>query len=133
MRIMTRTKLRQRTATVAVLAVGGGAVTVGTWLGGQHGLAVGLGLFYLICMVIAYLWAGGDGDVAAILRVSGDERQRALDLRATAISGLAMGLFCIGGLVVDLARGGSGNPWALVCAVGGLSYAVALAGFRRRG
>jgi hypothetical protein len=36
--------------------------------------------------------------------------------------------------VVDLARGGSGNPWAaLTCAVGGLAYVAALAILGRRG
>lgn len=133
MTAMTRKRTRQRLTTVAVLGVGGGALTVGSWVGGQHGLAVALGFFYLLCMVAAFVWAGRDGDVAAIMRVSGDERQRTLDLRATAASGLAMGLFCIGGCVVDLARGGTGNPWALVCAVGGASYVIALGVLKWRG
>lgn len=132
MNVMTRTSPRRRLATVAVLGVGGGALTVGTWVGGQRGFAVGLGAAYLVFMAIAYVWSGGTGDVAAIMRVSGDERQRALDHRATATSGYAMALFCIGGCVVSLARGGDGSPWSLVCAVGGISYVVSLAVLRFR-
>jgi hypothetical protein len=67
-----------------------------------------------------------------MLRVDGGERQRQLDLRATAVSGLAIALLCIGGTAVDPARGGSGGPWAVVCAVGGLTYAIALGAMRHR-
>jgi hypothetical protein len=54
-----------------------------------------------------------------------------IDLRATAIAGLATLAFCLGGAIIDLARGGTGNPWALICAVGGLAYIVAVAILRR--
>jgi hypothetical protein len=116
----------------ALLAVLGGAITVASWMGGEPALAVMLGIFYAICCVGAYLWSRGHGDVAAIMRLSGDERQRSIDVRATAIAGLATLAFCIGGAVVDLALGGTGNPWALILAVGGASYAVAVAVLVRR-
>jgi hypothetical protein len=121
----------RRWASTALLAVLGAAVSVATWLGGEHGFAVGLGVFYLLCCVGAFWWSGGTGDVAALLRLSGDERQRLLDMKATAAAGLVTFAFCLGGTVVDLAQGGSGNPWALILAVGGGAYVAALAVVRR--
>lgn len=128
----TMTMTARRWATTGTLAVLGAAVTLATWAGGEPYLALMLGGFYVLCCAVAYLWSRGSGDVAAIIRLSGDERQRQIDMRATAFAGMAALLFCLGGAIVDLARGGSGNPWALICAVGGLSYVVALAVLRRR-
>jgi len=122
----------KRLASSASLVVLGGAVTAGAWIGGQPYLALMVGIFYAVVCVVVYAWSGRRGDVAALLRVDGDERQRQLDVRATAISGLAMALFCIGGMAVDLARGGYGGPWAFVCAVGGFTYVIALAAIRYR-
>ena len=62
----TATGHRSRTA--GVLAIGGGALAVATWIGGEHGLAVGLVVFYAVATLIAYLWSGRDTDVAAIMR-----------------------------------------------------------------
>jgi hypothetical protein len=130
---MKATALRGRRAiTAAFLLVAGGAVAAGVWSSGDHGFAVGLAMFYVVCAAIAYVWSAGSGDVAAILRVGGDERQRTMDQRATAVSGLVLGMACLGGAVVDLARGGDGNPYVWLCAVGGGSYVVALAWIKRR-
>jgi hypothetical protein len=122
----------KRLATTGVLVVGGGAISLGAWLGGQRGLAMALAAFSVVAGVVAYVWAGGRGDAAALMRLAGDERQRSLDVRATAAAGLAMACFAVGGTVVDLAGGGSGMPWALICAVGGAAYALSLAVFRGR-
>jgi predicted tellurium resistance membrane protein TerC len=130
---MTRTKLRgHRGATSAVLIVGGGALCVGTWVGGEHGLAVVLFGFCLLAAVVAYLWSGRDSDVAAIIRAGGDERQRRLDRDATAISGLAMATAAIIGAVVESARNhGDIGAYGVIAAVGGLSYVVSLLVLRR--
>jgi hypothetical protein len=122
----------RRAAATATLLVGGGALSIGAWVGGEPYLALMLAVFYLVTGAIAYLWAGGGGDVAALLRASGDERQRQIDVRATVVAAYAMMLFCVGGAVLDLARGGTGNPWALILAVGGVTYAAALLALRRR-
>jgi hypothetical protein len=122
-----------RGATAAVLVVGGGGLAAATWLGGEHGLALGLVGFYLVAGLVAYLWSGRDGDVAAILRVGGDERQRRLDLDATAYSGLAMGVAAVAGAIVSAARHhGDIGQYGVICVVGGLSYVVSLAILRRR-
>ncbi|MEA2716114.1 MAG: hypothetical protein QOI56_1585 [Actinomycetota bacterium] len=130
---MTMTKRRRRLVTTgAFLLLPGAAITVGAWVGGEPYLAICLAVFYAVFGVVAYLWSGGGGDVAAIMRVEGDERQRLIDLHATVASFYAVLAFCLGGAVFDLARGGDGQPWGLICAVGGVSYGVALAVIRHR-
>lgn len=102
---MTQATARgHRTATAAVLALGGGALAAATWVGGDHILSIGLIAFYVLATGLAYVWAGRDSDVGAIMRVGGDERQRGLDRDATAVSGLAMGLAAIVGAIVSAAR-----------------------------
>ncbi len=121
-----------RAATTAVLVGVGGAIAVAALVGDQPGLAVALAVFYAVAGTVAYLWSGGRGDAAALMRLDGDERQKAVDVRATALAGLAMGGFAVAGVIVDLARGGTGMPWAAICAVGGAAYVLALLVLRRR-
>jgi hypothetical protein len=45
------------------------------WIGGDHTLSIGLIAFYALAAGAAYVWAGRDSDVGAIMRVGGDERQ----------------------------------------------------------
>ena len=123
-----------RTATAATLVLGGGALAVATWIGGDHILSIGLVAFYAIAAGLAYLWAGRDSDVGAILRVGGDERQRRLDRDATAVAGLAMGLTAVIGAVISAARhSGDIGGYGLICLVGGIAYVVSLFILQRRG
>ncbi len=126
------TRSGHRTATAAVLAVGGGAVAAAAWIGGDHGLAVGLVAFYAIAAAIAFVWSGGQGDVAAIMRVGGDERQRGIDRDATTIAGIAVMLAAIVGAIVQTARSLDPGPYGLMCVVGGVTYCVSLIVIRRR-
>ena len=122
-----------RGATAAVLLVGGGGLAVATWIGGDHGLALGLVAFYAVFGVAAFLWSGRDGDIAAIMRVGGDERQRRLDLDATAYAGLAMAAAAIIGAIVSAARNhGDIGGYGVICVVGGVAYVVSLAVLKRR-
>ena len=81
--------------------------------------------------VAFWLIARTRGDFGAVFGSRPDERQRTIDLRATAAAGLAVGLLCIVMSVITLARGGDGNPWVAICAVFGAVYVIALAIFRR--
>jgi hypothetical protein len=109
------------------------ALSVATWLGGEHWLAAGLLVFYAICATLAYLWSGRDGDVAAILRAGGDERQRSLDQDATHIAALAMITLAIVGAIASAALNqGDIGVYGLFAAVGGPSYILALSFLRRR-
>jgi hypothetical protein len=122
-----------RTASSAILVLGGGALAVATWAGGDRGLSIALIVFYAIAAGLAYLWAGRDSDVGAILRVGGDERQRRLDRDATAMAGLAMGLTAVVGATVSAARhSGDIGGYGLICMVGGIAYVVSLLMLQRR-
>src|SRR4051812_2194446 len=122
-----------RTAVVAVLGVGGGALAVASWIGGDRLLAIGLVVFYALAGLVAYVWAGRDSDVGAIMRVGGDERQAGLDRDATALAGLAMAGAAIVGAIVSVARN-SGDPggYGVICVVGGVAYALSLFILKRR-
>ena len=128
----TATRTGHRGVTAAVLLVGGGAVAAATWASGDHGLAVGLVVFYVLAAGVAYLWSGGKGDVAAIMRVGGDERQKSIDRDATAITGMAMSLAALVGAIVEVARDGDPGAFGVMCLVGGASYVVALIALRYR-
>ncbi len=122
----------RRGASAAVLVVGGRALTAAVWASGQHGLALASALFYLAAAGLAWWWAGGRGDVAAVLRAEGDERQRGLDRDATAVTGLAMCVAAIVGAVVETARTGQPGAYWVLCLVGAGAHVVALTALRSR-
>jgi hypothetical protein len=96
-------------------------------------LSIALIAFYVLAAGLAYVWAGRDSDVGAIMRVGGDERQQRLDRDATALSGLAMGLTAILGAIVSAARNhGDIGGYGLICFVGGVAYALSLFILKRR-
>src|SRR5262245_13900005 len=120
--MMTRTTASgHRGAAAAVLVAGGVAVAVATWIAGDHGWAIAALAVYIVFAILASAWAGRSGDIAAILRVGGDERQRGLDRDATAISGLAMTLVAIVGAIISLGRTGNPGVYGFFCVVGGLA------------
>ncbi len=131
---MTTSRLAgHRLAVVWVFVVAGGALATATWLGGAHGIAVAVLVFYAICSIVAYLWAGSDSDVGAILRQGGDERQSRIDRDATAIAGLAMLVLAVAGAIVSAAvNNGDIGVYGLFGAVGGVTYAVSLSVLHRR-
>ncbi len=122
----------RRSAGAVVLAVGGCGVAIATWVSGEHGLAIGLLAIYAVAAVIAYVWSGAKGDVAAIMRIGGDERQRGMDRDATAITGLVVVIAAIIGAIIQTARSADPGAYGVICAVGGISYAVSLFALRRR-
>jgi TRAP-type C4-dicarboxylate transport system permease small subunit len=61
-----------------------------------------------------------------------DERWRSIDLRATAIAGLVLISAVIAAFVWEIAHGRSGQPYAPLGAIAGVSYLVALVWFRWR-
>ena len=130
---MSRARIRRhRAAAAVVLIAGGAAVAAATWVGGDHGWAIAAMVIYASLAAIAFVWAGRSGDVAAILRSGGDERQRGLDRDATAITGLAVTIVAVVGAIVELGRTGNPGVYGLFCAVSGVVYAVSLFELRRR-
>ncbi len=55
-----------------------------------------------------------------------DERWALIDLRATAITGLVLIVFVIGAWLYEIADGQDGEPYALLGAIGGVSYLIAM-------
>ena len=110
----------------------GVAVFVPSWLGGHLGdgvfsLAVlaGFGLFLLL--------VAGRSETVRGLTFGRDERFAQIDLRATAVAGLAVITALIVAWLVAVARGHTGSPYDWLMAIGGLAYIAAVAFFRWRG
>jgi hypothetical protein len=131
--MMSRATVRgHRAAAAVVLVAGGAAVAAATWVGGDHGWAIAALIIYAVLATIAFVWAGRSGDVAAILRVGGDERQRGLDRDATAITGLVVTFVAVVGAIIEIGRSGNPGVYGLFCVVSGVAYAVSLFELRRR-
>jgi hypothetical protein len=110
----------------------GVVVLAASWLGGHPGegvvaLAVmaGFGLFILL--------AGRSETIRGLRGDGRDERFAQIDLQATALSGLVLIVTLIVAWLAEIARGHSGSPYYWLCAVGGLTYMLAVAFFRWRG
>jgi hypothetical protein len=127
-----RASRRRQLAAPATMLAGGGALTGATAAGGAAlALTITEAVLTVAFSVAFWLIARTRGDFGAVFGSRPDERQRTIDLRATAAAGLAVGLLCIVMSVITLARGGDGNPWVAICAVFGAVYVIALAIFRR--
>ena len=109
---------------VVVLAAG--------WLGGQ----LGIGLFGLVVMAafgLVILLLTRRSETIRGLTTGRDERFAQIDLKATAVAGLALILTVIVAWLVEIARGHSGQPYDWLAAIAGLAYLAAVALFRWRG
>ena len=108
----------------------GGVVLLASWLGGQlitgiYGLAV-LAVFGLLTLLLT-----GRSETVRGLTTGRDERFAQIDQQALALTGLVLVGTVIVAWLVELARGHSGEPYGWLGAVGGFTYAAALALFRR--
>ena len=117
----------------AFSAVLGAAILIAGLIGGQ--LAIGVsGLVVMVAFGLLVLLAGRRSETVRGLRGDGrDERFAMIDLRATALAGLALIVALIVSWLVAIARGQSGGPYDWLCAIGGLAYLVAIAVQRWRG
>jgi hypothetical protein len=97
------------------------AVAAATWFGGDRGWAIGAIVVYGGLAVAAYLRAGQSGDVAALLRRGGDERQRGLDRDAAAFTALRWSSFAVFGALIQPGRTGNPGVYGAFCVVAGLS------------
>jgi hypothetical protein len=116
-----------------VLGVGIGIVyLIGFAAGGKPLLGVGA-LAIMVAFTGALLLAGRRSETVRGLLNHRDERISAIDLRATAVTALAMIAVILVGFVVSIARGGSGWPYDMIGFVGGLAYVAGVVYFRVRG
>jgi hypothetical protein len=120
--------------TPAVMLVGGTAVTVAATVGGgQHARSAFVsGIIVTLVATGAFIAIGRTrGDFGALVASAPDERQRGIDLRATAATGLTMALILVVGSIVSLAQGHNGQPWVNLTAAFGVVYVIFLVIFRR--
>jgi hypothetical protein len=109
----------------------GGVVLLASWLGGQLANGV-LGLAVMAAFGLFFLLVTGRSETVRGLTTGRDERFAQIDLKATAATGLVLIITIIVAWLVEVARGHSGSPYTWLGAIGGLSYALAIAFFRWR-
>jgi len=119
---------------------------------GTVALGVGIGIVYLIGFLVGGKPLLGVAALGIMLAFSAglavvgrysetvrgllnhrDERFSAIDLRATALTALAMIIAILVGFVVSVAHGGSGWPYDMIGFVGGVTYLAAVGYLRVRG
>lgn len=128
----TTRRTRRRLKVPAIMLVGGGAITAAAAAGGASAALIGAEGGLTLAFTVLFWWVGRRaGDFGALFGGRPDERQAAVDLRATAAAGVGLATFCVGAAIVSLARGGSGNPWAAMDAIFAVIYVAALVIFRR--
>ena len=96
----------------------------------------GYGVLALAIMVVfsgALLLARRRSETVKGLLDRKDERISAIDLRATAITALALIAVILVAFVVQIVRGQSGWPYSMLGFVGGVSYVAAVIVLRIRG
>lgn len=121
-----------RWAIPAVGVVGGVAYLVAGILG--HALGFGLfGLALMLAAVAAMLLLRRRSETIQGLLDQRDERINAININATAAAGSVVVLAVLVGLVVSIATGHDGVPYAWLAAVGGVAYVLALVVLRLRG
>ncbi|HEX6522127.1 MAG TPA: hypothetical protein VF070_19295 [Streptosporangiaceae bacterium] len=132
MKVCSKAVLRSKWFLPATSVILGGVALVAFWLGGHpgeglYGLAVmtGFGAFVLL--------AGRSETIRGLRGDGRDERFAQIDLRATAVAGLALIVTLIVAWLNEVSRGHSGSPYDWLGAIGGLSYLLAIAFFRWRG
>ena len=131
MQITSRTN-RYYWATLALGVTIGLVYLIGFAAGGKPLLGVGA-LAIMVAFSGALVLAGRRSETVRGLLDHRDERISAIDLRATAVTALAMIAVILIGFVVSIARGGSGWPYDMIGFVGGLAYVAAVVFFRARG
>ena len=111
----------------------GVAILVAGLIGGQPAIGVA-GLAVMAAFGLFVLLACRCSETVRGLRGDGrDERFAMIDLRATALSGLAVIIALIVAWLVAIARGQSGSPYDWLCAIGGIAYLAAIGYSRWRG
>lgn len=127
----TRRVSRSRWYLPACSVALGIVMLVAQWIGGNPGSGLeSLGIMTAFGALILF---GGRSETIRGLRGDGrDERFAMIDLRATAVAGLAVIVAVIIAFLVELARGHNGNPYAWLGAIAGLAYAIAIVLLRWR-
>ena len=126
---MERNRRFRRWAVPTFCVVIGGVYLVAAWAGGDPGL--GLAMMAIMAAYAAVLVVGGRVEIIRVLRGQpSDEMWRHHNARAVSFSAYVLAFSLIGLVVYEISRGGDGQPYALLCLVGAVSYVSALVWFR---
>jgi hypothetical protein len=111
--------------------IGAGYLIAGI-LGGQT--TFGITGFIVMAAFAAVLRRGArHSETVRGLMNHSDERINSIDLRATAVTAIAMIAFTLTAFCVEVARGHSGWPYYGIAAVGGVTYLLSVVVLRIRG
>lgn len=127
----SRTTNRIRWVTPLVSVAIGLAYLVAGWLGDDLTFGV-IGLAVMLVTGAAFLVLSRYSETVAGLLDRRDERINRIDTDATTIAGMAVGLAVIIGLIVEIAQGKDGMPYAMLGAIGGVAYLAAVIALRLR-
>ena len=127
------TTMRARWAMPAVGLVIGALLLVASAIGGQP--VLGLGMFAVMAIYTAVLVIFGDRSetIGVLGGRPADERLASFNTLATAIAGSLAIVVAILGFLWSIARGQSGNEFAVVAAAAGIAYLAAVLWLRWRG
>ena len=128
-----QTTMSARWVTPAVGVLLGLLVLAASTIGGQPGLGVAMFAVMAIYSAILVVFGGRSETIGVLGGRAADERLASFNIAATAVAGIAAILVAIGGFLWAIARGQSGADFAIVAAVAGIAYLVALLWFRWRG
>lgn len=119
-------------AASGVALVIGVAYLIGGWVGSGPGLGLAMFAIMLVTAAGIELVARRSDTVRGMLGRT-DERLTGIDLRATAVTGVALIVADLTAFVIQTARGADATPYVWLGALGGVTYVVALLVFLRRG
>ena len=108
------------------LLIGGAA-----WAGGQPGLGL-FAVALLTAVGLVFVLGRRSESIRMMAGERADERWRLINLRATAFTGNVLILAVIGAFLWEIAHGRSGQPFAPLGAIAGISYLVAVIWLRWR-
>jgi hypothetical protein len=122
---------KRRASAVTMLVLGGGFAVAS--LIGNHGNPVAIVPLAVVVAALTLVFSlahRSQTDLGAITGDVPDERQRTISLRAASVAGSIVAMALIIATMVSMAQGHFGEPWIWFCALGGVSYLVAILVFR---
>jgi hypothetical protein len=119
-----------RMAVPLIMAAGGTAIAIATWIGAGWTGALGVELVTVVATIAYFVVGGRDSDLGALFGSRADERQITISMRATVLAANVLAVTAIGGVIITMAMGELVWPFLLFGVVGGLTYFAGLAIYR---
>lgn len=110
----------------------GALLFIASAIGGQPVLGLGMFAVMAIYSAVLVVFGGRSEKIGVLGGRPADERLASFDILATAVAGTVAIVVAIVGFLWSIARGQSGNDFAVVAAAAGIAYLVAILWFRWR-